>query len=65
MLGDRGTKLSKNFHSNIDPVFKLFFGVYFPIKIYFDENDLISDLDESLILSNKNDNNNFADLMRD
>ena len=62
MLGDRGTKLSKNFHSNIDPVFKLFFGV---IKIEFDESDLISDLDGPLILSNKNDNNNFADLMRD
>ena len=35
MLGDRGTKLSKNFHSNIDPVFKLFFGVYIPKKKEF------------------------------
>ena len=35
MLGDRGTKLSKNFHLNIDPVFKLFFGVYIPKKKEF------------------------------
>jgi len=35
------------------------------IKIEFDESDLISDLDGPLILSKKNDNNNFADLMRD
>ena len=35
------------------------------IKIEFDESDLISDLDGPLILSNKNDTNNFADLIGD
>ena len=37
---------------------------FFRIKGGFDESDLISDLDAPIILSNKNDHNNFADLMR-
>ena len=37
---------------------------YFRIKGGFDENDLISDLDGPIILSYKNDYNNFADIMR-
>ena len=37
---------------------------YFRIKGGFDEADLISDLDGPILLYNKNDNNNFADLMR-
>ena len=32
---------------------------YFRIKGDFDESNLISDLDGLIILSNKNDNNNF------
>ena len=38
---------------------------YFRIKRCFDESDLISDLDGPIILSNKNDNNNFDGLMKD
>ena len=37
---------------------------YFRIKGGFDEADLISDLDAPILLSNKNDNNNFAEIMK-
>ena len=36
---------------------------YFLIKGGFEESDLISDLDGPIILSYKNDNNNFADIL--
>ena len=38
---------------------------YFRIKGGLDEADLISDLDAPILLYNKNDNNNFADLIKD
>ena len=38
---------------------------YFRIKGGLDEADLISDLDGPILLYNKNDNNNFADLLKD
>ena len=49
---------------DLDSLMELAKNNYFRIKGGFDENDLISDLDGPIILSNKNDNNNFADLMR-
>lgn len=49
---------------DLDSLMELTKNNYFRIKGGFDENDLISDLDGPIILSNKNDNNNFADLMR-
>ena len=33
------------------------------LKAIFEESDLISDLDGPIILSYKNDNNNFADIL--
>ena len=38
---------------------------FFRIKGGFDEADLISDLDAPILLYNKNDNNNFYELMKD
>ena len=38
---------------------------YFRIKGGFDEADLISDLDGPILLDSKDDNNNFADIMKD
>ena len=49
---------------DLDNLMELTKNNYFRIKGGFDENDLISDLDGPIILLNKNDNNNFADLMR-
>ena len=37
---------------------------YFRIKEGFDEGDLIADLDAPILLNKKNDDNNFADLMK-
>ena len=37
---------------------------YFRIKGGFDEADLVSDLDGAILLYNKNDDNNFADLIK-
>ena len=37
---------------------------YFRVKGGFDEADLVSDLDGAILLYNKNDNNNFADLIK-
>ena len=38
---------------------------YFRIKGGFDEGDLIADLDATILLNQKNDDNNFADLMKE
>ena len=38
---------------------------YFRIKGGFDEADLTSDLDGPILLDMKNDNNNFADIMKE
>ena len=37
---------------------------YFRVKGGFDEADLVSDLDGAILLHNKNDDNNFADLIK-
>ena len=51
-------------NGNLESLMELAKNNYFRIKGGFDENDLISDLDGPIILSNKNDNIYFADLMR-
>ena len=53
-----------NQNGDLDSIIEFAKNNYFRIKGGFDESDFISDLDAPIILSNKNNDNNFADLMR-
>ena len=50
---------------DLDSLMEIAKSTYFRIKGGFDEPDLVADLDGAILLSKKNDNNNFADLIRE
>ena len=53
-----------NTQGDLDYLMKYIKDNYFMIKGGFDGGDLISDLDGPILLKDKNDNNNFADLIK-